>query len=167
MPSSEEVEAVSESLDETPLLWLLRSFLRVSSSTSSERKFFLVHIQSSSLLILELVTGSGTRKSRLRIQEVSLRNGFSPSFTICDNLWAYFNFFQRIAWQLGIVEIWNIIEYYPKFVEKIRKAVISCYQIHFSRLYSGYVPEIPISGMYNWSLTWNYRFETMCVPKNI
>ena len=68
MPSSEEVEAVSESLDETPLLWLLRSFLRVSSSTSSERRF-LVHIQSSSLLILELVTGSGTRKSRIRIQE--------------------------------------------------------------------------------------------------
>ena len=97
MPSSEEVEAVSESLDETPLLWLLRSFLRVSSSTSSEKKIFLVHIQSSSLLILELVTGSGTRKSRFRIQEVPLRNGFSPSLTICDNLWAYFNFFQRIA----------------------------------------------------------------------
>ena len=37
MPSSEDVEAVSESLDETPLLWLLRSFLRVSSSTSSEK----------------------------------------------------------------------------------------------------------------------------------
>ena len=88
-------------------------------------------IQSSSLLILELVTGSGTRKSRLRIQEVSLRNGFSPSLTIYDNLWAYFNFFQRIAWQLGIVEIWKIMEYWKKFVEKIRKAVISCYQIHF------------------------------------
>ena len=138
MPSSEEVEAVSESLDETPLLWLLRSFLRVSSSTSSERKFFLVHIQSSSLLILELVTGSGARKSRFRIQEVPLRNGFSPSLTICDNLVEYFNFFQRIAWQLGIVEIWKIIEYYQK-VDEIRKAVISCYQIQFFKLYSGYV----------------------------
>ena len=80
MPSSEEVEAVSESLDETPLLWLLRSFLRVSSSTSSERKFFLVHIQSSSLLILELVTGSGTRKSCFRTQEVPLRNGVFTKF---------------------------------------------------------------------------------------
>ena len=43
MPSSEEVEAVSESLDETPLLWLLRSFLRVSSSTSSEKIIFSVY----------------------------------------------------------------------------------------------------------------------------
>ena len=89
MPSSEEVEAVSESLDETPLLWLLRSFLRVSSSTSSEKRIFCYTI--------EFIIDFGI-SDRIGCPKISFSYSGSTFekwvFTKFNNLWQFMGIFQ-------------------------------------------------------------------------